>query len=124
MAPGSLGLIFCADKAKCQYFAMPFNVLTLARNEKIDGVWPETWTLPFDIEPMGNPRERIESLDMAKRTWRCLQGGLNPANVLYLASMLAFTPARIFRSDWEAILKNTGFRTEALSKQAGGLSAK
>src|SRR6476620_106537 len=54
---GSRGIIYCSDS---QTFTTPFLVASKPEPDKrIDNVWPEIWTLPFRIMPLGTPRRQL-----------------------------------------------------------------
>ncbi|MBY0431259.1 MAG: hypothetical protein K2Q10_08680 [Rhodospirillales bacterium] len=105
--PGDYGILYCAPR---QYFTVPFIVKSKADPNFIEkDIWPEPWSLPFDIEPLGSPYKTL-SAETARSHWPIIQkrwptsGGVTAA--MNITGVTVFVPVEINYKDWEAILKD------------------
>ncbi len=65
MPIGAYGLIWCsADNIKS--FTMPFRVMSEPEWREEHNIWPEPWTMPFSIEPLGSPARRLTRVEAGK----------------------------------------------------------
>jgi hypothetical protein len=64
-----------------------------AADEVIDNVWPEPWTLPFRIHPLGTPRRQLHK-DRLESTLPSLRDGSRQWNhVLLITPVTVFVPS-------------------------------
>jgi hypothetical protein len=101
---GARGIIYCSDT---QTFTTPFLVASKPEPDKeIDNVWPETWTLPFRIMPLGTPRRQLQK-DRLSSVLPSLQGSDRHWNhVLLIQPTTVFVPSQVGDEDWEVFLLN------------------
>jgi hypothetical protein len=108
---GALGVLYCSED---HCFTVPFEVLSRPTLETVANLWPEPWSLPFSIKPLGSPNRRV-SLGVAKHSWRCLRDSTNTACTLRgMNGWTLFVPNDIPDEDWTRILKDVGFPNEAV----------
>jgi hypothetical protein len=94
--PGSLGLLYCSETHS---FTTPFIATSTADPHAIvDHIWPETWYLPFSINPLGDLRRQV-SKELAKVLWR-------PQLINYVPPRTVFSPVDIIDQDWQSIQKH------------------
>lgn len=101
MKIGSLGVLYCSE---IQAFTTPFVVVsTPDAIVEVENIWPETWILPFRIDPLGTP-DRILTKDKALTVLPVLRGEMNISQALPLPPVTAFTPAKCSEEDWAVII--------------------
>jgi hypothetical protein len=97
---GAAGIIYCS---KDQAFTTPFLVLSApAENRMVDYVWPERWTLPFRIQPLGTPRALLPKDELAS-VLPSLRDGRPWNRLLHIEPTTVFVPSEITEADWEAL---------------------
>jgi len=104
---GERGLLYCGPTHS---FTVPFLVKSEVDIEAVvSDVWPEPWVLPFEIEPLGNPKKMLRA-DSAKLLWPCLQGRLDTRGgvtaALNITGVTVFSPNQISEQDWNLILRD------------------
>lgn len=103
MTVGSFGLIWCSAPT-VKAFTMPFRVATDVQWRTEDHIWPEPWSMPFGIEPLGSPRHLLRR-DDAFKVLDCLKTAKSLTDVFFLGGTCAFVPSRVPDDDWEIILE-------------------
>ena len=103
---GSYGLIYCSDK-NIQSFTTPFLIYSTPQPGKIiSNVWPEDWTLPFKIKPLGTPDKTWDAYDaMAKLPFAKAHRNKNLSSVFKLMGTAVFSPIEVSDADIDMILK-------------------
>lgn len=107
MQVGSCGVIYCSAT---QALTTPFLVYSKAAQERVvHDVWPEPWSLPFDIHPLGTPRralpkdEAMEVLEVARTS-----GKSNITHVLPIPAVTVFSPKEVPTDDWATLIDRLG----------------
>jgi hypothetical protein len=102
MQIGSLGIIYCSET---QVFTTPFLVASKPDPAvTISDIWPEPWTLPFRVLPLGTPRKQLHK-DHIKSTLPSLRHSTRQWNRLLLVTpTTVFVPSQIEPADWEALM--------------------
>ena len=108
LIPGVHGLLYCNP---LHSFTVPFVVTSMADPQKvIQDIWPEGWSLPFSIRPLGDPRRQVKA-EQAMSHWPVLikrqenngaAGGVSAA--LNITGTTVFSPVEISQEDWKIIL--------------------
>jgi hypothetical protein len=97
---GALGVIYCVD---IQSFTTPFVVTSkpdLAAT--ITDIWPEPWTLPFSLFPLGSPRRQVHK-DRLATLLPSLKSGGQWDQLLHVAPVTVFAPSQLTDDDWSAL---------------------
>ena len=111
LIPGSNGMLYCGETSE---FTTPFRVMSEVELREVKDVWPETWWLPFTIEPLGSWETRLAAHEAAER-WPFLQnrmleldgaGGVTAA--LNITGTTVFVPTLIASADWSVVLADLG----------------
>jgi hypothetical protein len=102
MQIGSIGVLYCSST---QSFTTPFLVASKSdQNLTINDVWPEPWTLPFRILPLGSPKKQLPK-DQVKALLPSLRTSTRQWNHLLLVTpATVFVPSEITAEDWEALM--------------------
>lgn len=106
MRIGSAGIIYCSET---QAFTTPFLVLSSpVPDQTVSNVWPEPWTLPFRIHPLGTPRRQLhkDRLDTDLPSLRDRARQWN--HVLLVTPVTVFVPSEIDEGDWEVLVTQLG----------------
>lgn len=111
--PGALGLLYCNPRHS---FTVPFIVRSKADQIKVvSDIWPESWRLPFKIEPLGDP-SRMVSAEHAKTHWPVVKQRLGPKGgvsaAMNLTGTTVFVPVPITPADWATICDDLGSKGE------------
>ena len=101
MPIGALGLIYCSATHS---FTTPFLVGSSPTERTIEDVWPEPWTLPFRILPLGTPRKHLPKSDVATTLPTLRSTGRQWNHVLLVSPTTVFVPSKVDAADWEAII--------------------
>jgi hypothetical protein len=97
---GALGVIYCVD---IQSFTTPFVVTSKPDLvATITDVWPEPWTLPFSLFPLGSPRRRVHK-DKLATLLPSLKSGGQWDKLLHVAPVTVFAPSQLTDDDWSAL---------------------
>ncbi len=103
MKIGSLGILYCKET---QSLTTPFIVYSKPDPKiEVSNIWPETWTLPFRIFPLGSPTLQLHK-DEAKRILPIFKSS-NEANfghTFHVQALTAFSPSAIGGDDWELLV--------------------
>lgn len=100
MRIGSQGIIYCSDVSA---FTTPFLVISQPEEDvMVDDVWPERWTLPFRIRPLGTPHKRVHKDELATLL-PSLADGRNWSHVFHIQPTTLFVPSEIPDQDWEIL---------------------
>lgn len=104
MMVGSCGLLYCSETKS---LTTPFLVYSsVDTNKIITNVWPESWVSPFKILPLGTPNRQLYKDDAFKQLPILRNSGKsNITQVLYIPTMMAFTPNEISNHDWATIIE-------------------
>jgi hypothetical protein len=72
---------------------------------EVSNIWPETWTLPFGILPLGSPSLQLHK-DEAKRILPIFKnsGEANFSHIFHVQALAAFSPSAIGGDDWELLV--------------------
>lgn len=103
MPIGAYGLIWCSAE-DIKSFTMPFRVVSEPRWITEAHIWPEPWSMPFDIEPLGSPARRLTRADAGKLL-DCLKEVRSMTDVFFVGGSCAFVPSKIPDEGWEIILE-------------------
>ena len=99
---GDAGLLYCSEN---QSFTVPFLMKSFPEFCMVHDVWPEPWSLPFDIKPLGSPDKFMNLNTMTHELG--ISG--NPTFSLNgLNGRTIFVPNKITDLVWSWILKNLG----------------
>jgi hypothetical protein len=103
---GAKGVLYCSPT---QSFTTPFIVESRADPRKVvTDIWPEPWSLPFSIEPLGDPRRQLY-MEKAKLRWPILHRKAHIPSVtaaLNLTGATVFVPNDISDEDWRLIIED------------------
>ena len=97
---GSIGLIYCKETKS---FTTPFIVSSMPEEKVlVNNIWPEEWSFPFSIYPLGSPKRQIGTDDISnlpsiaasKKTWN---------HVLFIQPDFVFQPSKISEEDWSIL---------------------
>jgi hypothetical protein len=106
---GAKGLLYCNP---LHSFMVPFEVTSDPDIEGVEtDVWPEAWSIPFDIQPLGNTKLRINK-DQAFQRWPFLakrmtfEGYASVSAAMNFTGTTVFVPLQIADEDWELILSD------------------
>ena len=99
----AFGLIWCSDPS-IRAFTMPFRVKSEPEWREIENIWPEPWSMPFDIEPLGSPARRL-TRDDAQKLLECLKTARTLTDVFFVGGTCAFVPSPIPDEDWNLIME-------------------
>ncbi len=104
MPIGSLGIIYSKEH---KAFTTPFIVYSHPDPEaRVDNIWPETWILPFSIQPLGSPDRMLSTTDAMAKLPVCQNSGKqNISHVIFIHGQLVFTPTEISPMDWQILLE-------------------
>lgn len=70
LRPGAFGLFYCNPTHS---FTTPFVVRSCVdADQVVSDVWPESWILPFEIEPLGDPSKQLPAAEATER-WPILK---------------------------------------------------
>jgi hypothetical protein len=98
---GSLGLLYCVDT---QSVTTPFLITSKPDGEaNVTNVWPERWTLPFSIFPLGSPRLQVHK-DNLGALLPSLRGSNQWDQLLHIQPTTVFAPWQIADEDWSALV--------------------
>ena len=113
MLPGSLGVLYCSETKS---FTTPFVVYSVPREGAIIGnVWPEEWTLPFGIQPLGTPHRQLTT-DRAKELLPILRGSDRSwHHIIQIQATTAFVPTEIGEEDWRIFVEELADREVAVA---------
>lgn len=103
MPVGAFGLIWCSAPT-VKAFTMPFRVVTEPEWRTEERIWPEPWSMPFAIEPLGSPA-RLLKRDDAQKLLECLKTARSLTDVFFIGGTCAFVPSPIPEEDWDIILE-------------------
>ena len=108
MRIGSVGVMYCSET---QAFTTPFLVLSKPeKNETVYDVWPEPWTLPFRIHPLGTPRGQLHKDKVSTDLPSLRSGSRQWHHVLLVQPVTVFVPSEIEEADWEVLVNTLGER--------------
>lgn len=97
---GALGIVYCVDT---QSFTTPFVVTSKPDlTATVRNIWPEPWTLPFNIFPLGSPRRQVHKDNLATLL-PSLNGGGHWDQLLHVAPVTVFAPSQLTDDDWAAL---------------------
>ena len=106
MPIGASGIIYCMPR---QSFTTPFLVYSKPQDgEDVTDVWPETWTLPFRIHPLGTPCRMLHKDKLKSTLPTVMQSSKRWDHVLHIAGGTVFSPSIVKERDWEIILEQLG----------------
>ena len=102
MPIGSFGILYCSGRG----LTTPFVIYSKPElGEFVDDVWPERWTLPFDIKPLGNPTKLMSREDAVKKLPSiALRGLKNVDALIYTKGTQTFVPSEISDDDWSVLI--------------------
>lgn len=103
MPVGSRG-VFWSSEEHC--FTAPFIVCSSPDPSKeVTDIWPETWILPFAINPLGTLRKRLPRAEAARiLPFLRNQQWTNIAHIANLNALVSFVPTEVSERDWEVLL--------------------
>jgi len=103
MPIGALGLFYCSETHS---FTTPFLVYSPPQEGVVvDDVWPEQWTLPFRIHPLGTPRNQLHK-DEAQNIIPTLSNSDEPwTSVFFVQPTTVFVPSQITSDDWQILIQ-------------------
>ena len=107
---GAPGIIYCVAT---QSFTTPFLLYSKPKkNIIVENVWPEHWTLPFLIHPLGTPRKTLHK-DLLKSTLPSIMNSSKSWNhILHIAGGTVFCPSHVTTRDWEILLQHLADETD------------
>lgn len=99
---GSMGIMYCVETKE---FTTPFIIKSVPKDELEANIWPEEWSQPFEIIPLGNPKKTIhkDNLDIlpsvrnTDKSWRL---------ILNVSPATTFLPQKITKEDWAILIRN------------------
>ena len=98
---GGLGILYCVD---AQSFTTPFVVTSKPDvDATVTNIWPEPWTLPFSIFPLGSPMRQLHKDRLAKLL-PSLKNGRIWDQLLHVQPITVFAPSQLSDEDWSAIV--------------------
>jgi hypothetical protein len=102
---GSRGILYCNPT---QSFTTPFIVDSRADPERIvTDIWPQPWSLPFLIRPLGDPSRQLY-MRKAMLRWPLLaRRGAHQSSVsaaMNLTGVTVFAPVDMTEEDWQIII--------------------
>ena len=106
---GQYGIIYCSDD-NVKSLTTPFLFTSKPDLKgKVDDVWPERWSMPFGIHPLGSPR-RLWNAHRAARElpFNATTGRENVASVFKAVGTAVFSPIEIGDDDWAMIIEKLG----------------
>ncbi len=98
---GALGVLYCVDT---QSFTTPFLVTSKPdAAATVTNIWPESWTLPFNIFPLGSPARQLHKDKLAKLLPSLKNGG-QWDQLLHVQPITVFAPSQLSNEDWSALV--------------------
>jgi hypothetical protein len=100
---GQYGIIYCSDETS---LTTPFLITSSPDpEEKVSNIWPETWSMPFGIHPLGTPRKLWNAHDAAATLpFNKDKSNTNIASVFKIIGTVVFSPIDIEDEDWAIII--------------------
>ncbi len=106
---GARGLLYCNP---LQSFTTPFLVTSEPELYSVEQeVWPEAWSIPFGIQPLGDLSKTLNK-DEARNRWSFLAHRMSFDGYNSVSAAMNFTGATVFSplsisdQDWDCILSD------------------
>lgn len=104
MLVGSSGVIYCSAT---QSLTTPFVVASRARpDQEVTDVWPEPWTLPFGIHPLGTPHRQLHKDRLSEVLPTLQRTSQRWDQLLHIQPATVFVPSEVGNDDWQALLEH------------------
>ena len=104
-----VGLLYCSENKS---FTVPFKIKSLPLYKFADGIWPERWAFPFEIEPFSTPDHWL-GLGTARKLWSRHTDHVIPTNqILGINGLTVFMPNYVNPEDWRLTLEEFGTTTD------------
>ena len=104
MSIGSVGVLYCSDTHE---LTTPFVTTSLAEERAVSDIWPESWGLPFGIQPLGSPRRRLAKNELAHLP-SVISSGKSWNKILYVQPNFSFQTSDTSIADWSFIFERLG----------------
>jgi hypothetical protein len=103
--PGAHGVLYCNPT---QSFTTPFIATSEADpTAVVTDIWPEAWSLPFSMQPLGDPRRQLHVREAASR-WSIhverLRDYKSVTAALNITGATVFVPTEISEAAWRLIM--------------------
>src|SRR5690606_21064310 len=94
---GQFGVIYRSD---IKAFTTPFIIMSSPDlNTDVSDIWPETWTMPFDITPLGSPVRNWSAYEALDLPFNRRSDKRNLTSVFNVAGTQVFVPINIGEED-------------------------
>jgi hypothetical protein len=100
---GAFGMFWCVET---QSLTVPF--VTRSRPEPeviVSNVWPEPWRLPFQILPLGSPRNQLSKDELTVRLPALAASGRGWHDVFHVSPSTVFAASDIDDRDWQVLIE-------------------
>jgi len=97
-----LGPFYCVETKS---FTTPFLIRTKPEADVVvEDVWPQPWTLPFGILPLGSPERRMKKHELAERLPSLSDDGRHWTQLLHVEPPTVFALSQISEEDWAVLV--------------------
>ena len=106
---GQYGIIYCTDE-HIRSLTTPFIITTSPDPERtVKDIWPEEWSMPFGIHPLGSPRKLWDGHDALKKLpFNKDSGNTHVGRAFKHMGTTVFSPIEIGDDDWAMIIQKLG----------------
>jgi hypothetical protein len=106
---GQFGIIYCTDEL-VRSLTTPFIIATHPDPErKVKDIWPEEWSMPFGIHPLGTPKKLWAGHDAVRELPSNKDSGnTHIGSVFKHMGTTVFSPIDIGDDDWAMIVEKLG----------------
>jgi hypothetical protein len=99
---GGLGIFYCVQE---KALTTPFLIRSKPEpNRVIEHIWPEKWSLPFRIVPLGSPDSLITTIDLKKLLPSLSTGAKRWNELFHVSPLTVFAASKISETDWEILV--------------------
>jgi hypothetical protein len=106
---GQYGIIYCTDDS-IKALTTPFLITSQPDPDRtVRNIWPEEWSMPFGIHPLGTPRKLWDGHDAVRNLpFNQGSGNVHVGSVFKHMGTTVFSPIDIGDDDWAMIVEKLG----------------